>query len=136
MRMKQVFTVAAVITAVTMPAALAGQKAPSLAFVQQATGSGMSSGLMDTASIFKPSLEVIAAAKPAIGAADLSGNLSLIYQSGDFNTASIEQTGTRNVGLIQQIGYMNSASINQSGIGHQALISQQGRNNVAIIRQR
>ena len=132
-----VFKAAAIITAVSASTCFAGQDLPSLAFVQQATGgAATSAGLLDTASIFKPSLEVISTARPSIDSGDLTGNLSLVYQSGEFNTASIEQSGSRNVGLIQQIGYMNSAAISQSGIGHQAFVSQQGRGNVAIIRQR
>jgi minor curlin subunit len=114
--------------------AMAGP-ALSPAFVQQATGHSASAGTLDTAAIFKPSLEIMAAV-PRVDTSNLVGNLSFIYQSGDFNTASIDQTGSRNVGLISQIGYANSAAITQVGTGHQAFISQQGRNNVAIIRQR
>ena len=114
--------------------AYAGPSASSLAFVSQATG--YSSGAMNTADIFKPSMQVLEAARPAVNSSSLVGNLSLVYQSGDFNTASIEQTGTGNVGFIQQQGYMNSATIQQVGVGHQAFISQQGYGNVAIIRQR
>lgn len=132
-----IFKATAIITAVSASSCFAGQEIPSLAFVQQAAGgAATSAGLLDTASIFKPSLDVISAARPSVDASDLTGSLSLVYQSGDFNTASIEQSGSRNVGLIQQIGYMNSAAISQSGMGHQAFVSQQGRGNVAIIRQR
>ena len=57
-----------------------------------------------------------------------SGNSShaLVWQEGDFNTSSIEQSGGRNVG----------AAIQQSGSGHQPMIFQQGRNNTAILSQR
>ncbi len=105
------------------------------AYIQQASGSGASAGTLDTAAIFKPSMDIMAAV-PRMDTSTLVGNLSFVYQSGDFNTASIEQTGSRNVGLISQIGYFNSATITQTGTGHQAFVSQQGRNNVAIIRQR
>ena len=105
------------------------------AYVQQASGSGASAGALDTAAIFKPSMDIMAAI-PRVDTSNLTGNLSFVYQSGDFNTASIEQTGSRNVGLISQIGYFNSATITQTGTGHQAFVSQQGRNNDAIIRQR
>lgn len=105
------------------------------AYIQQASGSASSAGMLDTAAIFKPSMDIMAAV-PRMDTSNLAGNLSFVYQSGDFNTASVEQTGNRNVGLITQIGYFNSASITQVGTGHQAFVSQQGRNNVAIIRQR
>ena len=114
--------------------AVAGSPA-SPAFVQQASGYSASAGTLDTAAIFKPSLDIIAAA-PRVDTSNLVGNLSYVYQSGDFNTASVEQSGSRNVGLISQIGYFNSAAITQVGTGHQGFISQQGSNNVAIIRQR
>jgi len=109
--------------------------AGSPAFVQQASGYNANTGTLDTAAIFKPSLDIIAAV-PRIDTSSLVGNLSYVYQSGDFNAASIEQTGSRNVGLISQIGYFNSAAVTQVGTGHQAFISQQGSNNIAIIRQR
>lgn len=115
--------------------AIAGSASLSPAFVQQASGSGASMGSLNTAAIFKPALQVLTSA-PRVDTEGLIGNLSLVYQSGDFNTASIEQTGSRNVGLISQIGYFNTASIIQTGTGHQAFVSQQGRGNVAIIRQR
>ncbi|WP_296038699.1 hypothetical protein [uncultured Agrobacterium sp.] len=137
MRKKLVMHIVSLIAALGASTAIAGPATPSLAFVQQATGGagGSSAALMDTASIFKPSMDVLTSAK-SMDTSDLVGNLSLVYQSGDFNTASIEQTGSRNVGVIQQIGYMNSASITQAGVGHQAFVRQEGRNNVAIIRQR
>lgn len=138
MRNTSVTLIFSLIAGLGASSAIAGPAAPSLAFVQQATAGsvgGSSAPLMDTASIFKPSMEVLTSVK-AMDTSDLVGNLSLVYQSGDFNTASIEQTGTRNVGIIQQIGYMNSASITQTGVGHQAFVRQEGRNNVAIIRQR
>lgn len=65
-----------------------------------------------------------------------TGNLSFVLQQGDFNTASITQSGQRNVGLIYQIGYNNTAAITQTGNGHRGLIMQQGSNNVAILTQR
>ncbi|MCK8780055.1 hypothetical protein M0654_08675 [Rhizobium sp. NTR19] len=105
------------------------------AYIQQASGSASSAGILGTAAIFKASFEILAAV-PRTDTSNLAGNLSFVYQSGDFNTASVEQTGSRNVGLITQIGYFNAASITQVGTGHQAFVSQQGRNNVAIIRQR
>lgn len=114
--------------------ASAGPSAMSLAFVPQA--SGTASAAISTADIFTPSMKVLDAARPAVNSSSLVGNLSLVYQSGEFNTASIEQTGTGNVGFIQQVGYMNAATIQQTGVGHQAFISQQGTGNVAIIRQR
>lgn len=138
MRNKSVMLIVSLVAALGASSAVAGPATPSLAFVQQATGGsagGSSAALMDTASIFKPSMEVLTSVK-AMDTSDLVGNLSLVYQSGEFNTASIEQSGNRNVGIIQQIGYMNSASITQNGVGHQAFVRQEGRNNVAIIRQR
>lgn len=138
MRNNPVMIVVSLIALLGASTAVAGPATPSLAFVQQATGGsagGGSAGLMDTASIFKPSMEVLTSVK-AMDTSDLVGNLSLIYQAGDFNTASIEQTGSRNIGVIQQIGYTNSASITQTGVGHQAFVRQEGRNNLAIIRQR
>lgn len=137
MRSKKVMLIVSLFAGLGGSSAIAGPATPSLAFVQQATGggAGSSAALMDTASIFKPSMEVLTSVK-AMDTSDLVGNLSLVYQSGDFNTASIEQTGSRNVGIILQIGYMNSASITQTGVGHQAFVRQEGRNNVAIIRQR
>jgi hypothetical protein len=119
----------------TFATGAAAGPAMSPAFVQQASGYSASAGALDTAAIFKPSMEIMAAV-PRMDTSNLAGNLSYVYQSGDFNTASVEQTGSRNVGLISQIGYFNSAAITQVGTGHQAFISQQGRNNVAIIRQR
>lgn len=136
MRINAVLLAAAVATTLIAPSAFAGSANSSPAFVQQAIGYGAGNGFLDTATIFKPSLDVISSAARAAGGPDSLANLSMIYQSGDLNTATINQSGARNVGLIQQIGYMNSASISQSGIGHQGFISQQGSNNIAIIRQR
>lgn len=138
MRNKTSMLIASLVVGLVASSAVAGPIVPSLAYVSQATGTGYATAapLMDTAAIFKPSMDVISSIPKAMDTTNLVGNLSLVYQSGAFNTASIEQTGTRNVGLIQQIGYMNAASITQSGIGHQAFISQQGRNNVAVISQR
>lgn len=115
-------------------AAAAGNEFASPAFVQQASGTAGFSSL-DTAAIMKPVMDVIAAT-PSVDTSSLAGNLALTYQLGDFNSASIQQSGTRNVGLIHQVGYMNAASITQTGTGHQAFIMQQGRNNTAIINQR
>jgi hypothetical protein len=103
------------------------------AFVKQASGSGFST--LDTASIMKPVLDMVAA-MPAADARPTAGNLADTLQIGQFNVANIDQTGFGNVGLIQQVGSMNTASITQVGTGHQAFISQRGSNNVAIIRQR
>jgi minor curlin subunit len=113
--------------------AQAGTTFSSPAFVQQATGSGFSR--MDTTSIMKPVIDIISAV-PRVDTSGLANNLAFITQTGDFNTANIEQIGSRNVGLIQQIGYANSASITQTGNGHQGFVFQQGRNNMAVISQR
>ena len=111
----------------------AGSDFYSPAFVRQATGSGFSS--LDTTAIMKPVMDLISVV-PRVDTSGLANNLALISQSGDFNTANVEQTGSRNVGLIQQIGYMNAASITQTGVGHQAFVFQNGRNNTAVIHQR
>jgi len=103
------------------------------AFVKQASGSGFST--LDTASIMKPVLDMVAS-MPSVDARPAAGNLADTLQIGQFNVANIDQTGFGNVGLIQQVGSMNTASITQVGTGHQAFISQRGSNNVAIIRQR
>jgi minor curlin subunit len=105
------------------------------AYINQ-IGSGTYKGsfaTMSTEDIVKPMFQV------ATGLSSLrpsQGNLALIWQEGDTNTASITQDGTGNVGLIRQIGLENTASVTQSGSGHQALVFQQGRGNVAIIHQR
>jgi minor curlin subunit len=78
----------------------------------------------------------VAAARSLSSLRPRNGNLGLIWQDGDLNTANISQTGVGNVGLIRQIGMENTASITQSGNGHQALVIQQGRGNQAFIRQR
>lgn len=122
-------------TLVSVSAAAAGPEFSSPAFVQQAVVGGAGFASIDTSAIMKPVMDLVVSAAPA-STLSTSGNLSFVYQSGDFNTASIDQSGSRNVGLIQQIGYLNAASITQSGVGHQAFIAQEGRNNVAIIRQR
>lgn len=129
-------TIALAVTIFTTFAGFAAANpVPSLAYIQQASGQSASAGMLDTAAIFKPSMDIMATV-PRMDTSNLVGNLSSVFQSGDFNTASIEQTGSRNVGLISQIGYFNSATITQIGTNHQGFISQQGRNNVAIIRQR
>lgn len=103
----------------------------SLAYINQLDGGSFSK--MDMAAIAAPLIQ-IAQELPKLNAGP--GNLGLVWQEGEFNTASIDQQGAGNVGLIRQIGYNNSAAIMQSGRGHQALIFQQGRNNTAIISQR
>ncbi|MDS7594911.1 hypothetical protein [Agrobacterium tumefaciens] len=138
MRNKSVMLLASLVFGMAASSATAGPIVPSLAYVPQATSANYvtTAPLMDTAAIFKPSMDVISSMPKAMDSTNLVGNLALAYQSGELNTASIEQTGTRNIGIIQQIGYMNAASITQTGTGHNAFISQQGRNNVAVIRQR
>lgn len=133
MNKKAIALAVAIVTTFATGAAAGSAQSP--AYIEQASSNGVSAGGLDTAAIFKPSMDIMAAV-PRVDTSNLVGNLSFVYQSGDFNTASIEQTGSRNVGLISQIGYFNSATITQTGTGHQAFVSQQGRNNVAIIRQR
>jgi hypothetical protein len=50
-----------------------------------------------------------------------------IQQTGDHNTASINQVGIANQATILQSGHYNSASIVQIGSGNVAFISQSGR---------
>ncbi len=50
-----------------------------------------------------------------------------IQQTGDHNTASINQVGLANQATILQSGHDNSASIVQVGSGNVAFISQSGR---------
>lgn len=102
-----------------------------LAYINQIDGTSFSR--MDTAAIMKPLIEV-ARQLPTLDPGP--SNLGLVWQEGDFNSATIDQQGSGNVGLIRQIGYNNNAVIQQVGNGHQAMIFQQGRNNTAIISQR
>lgn len=78
-------------------------------FVQQASGYSAGAGSLDTAAIFKPSMELIAAV-PRMDTSNLAGNLSYVYHSGNFNTASVHQTGSHNVSLIQLIALEESTS--------------------------
>ncbi|WP_082520349.1 hypothetical protein [Rhizobium sp. Root482] len=127
------FIIACGIAFLSCTSAKAGPAFTSPAFVQQASGSGYAR--MDMSSIMKPVMDLVSNAS-SVNASGLANNLVFVNQTGDFNTATIEQTGARNVGFIQQIGYNNAASVTQSGVGHQALVFQQGRNNTAFIRQR
>ena len=106
----------------------------SSAYVQQVTDTRFSNlPSISTADIVKPVFTVasgLSAMRPS------SGNLGLVWQQGDNNSASLVQSGLGNVGLIQQIGLNNTASIEQYGSNHAALVFQQGNGNIAVIRQR
>lgn len=102
------------------------------AFIQQVSGTSFSS--LSTSAIMKPIMD-LSASMPSVANAPSSGNLANTLQVGEYNIASIEQSGSGNIGFIQQSGTYNTATITQSGIGNQAFVSQQGRNNVAIIHQ-
>ncbi|MBO9172250.1 MULTISPECIES: hypothetical protein [unclassified Rhizobium] len=102
------------------------------AFIQQVSGTGFSS--LSTSAIMKPLMDM-SASMPSVANSPTSGNLANTLQVGEYNMASIEQSGSGNIGFIQQSGTYNTATITQSSIGNQAFVSQQGRNNVAIIHQ-
>ena len=129
--MKQTFAILSILFGCSVAGQASAAEMASLAYVNQASAGGFAR--MDTASIMAPIMQV-ARDMPRVDSGNSS--LALVWQEGDFNTSSIEQSGGRNVGLIRQIGYHNSAAIQQTGSGHQAMIFQQGRNNTAIISQR
>jgi hypothetical protein len=58
--------------------------------------------------------------------ANLSGNVSLIVQSGSGNTAQTDQTGTADSAAITQLGNNFSASITQTSQHDTATITQIG----------
>ena len=103
----------------------------SLAYIPQMDASQMPQ--MSMAEIAAPMFKVVEA-MPAPRSD--RGNLALVWQDGETNTASINQSGFGHVALVRQIGYMNTTAIQQQGVGQQAMVFQQGRGNVAIIRQR
>jgi len=63
------------------------------------------------------------------------GNMALLYQTGSFNQAEIEQIGTRNLAIIYQEGWNNFASQLQQGNDNLALIAQRGDGNQAFQEQ-
>ena len=67
--------------------------------------------------------------------ADLMGNMALLYQTGSFNQAEIEQIGIRNISIIYQEGLNNFASQLQQGSDNLALIAQRGDGNQAFQEQ-
>jgi len=130
--MKKSTIAQAVLFLATLGAQAGAAETFSPAYINQISGAA-SFSRMSTVEIMKPAMEVaqrLAALRPD------NGNLSLIWQEGDNNNATISQHGSGNVGLIRQIGVENTAFIRQSGSGHQALIVQQGRGNRAFISQR
>ncbi len=66
---------------------------------------------------------------------DLMGNMALLYQTGSFNQAEIEQIGIRNIAIIYQEGLNNFASQLQQGNDNLALIAQRGDGNQALQEQ-
>lgn len=66
------------------------------------------------------------------------GNFANIYQDGNFNNATIEQTGGNNFGVITQRGNEHNAQISQSGRGREIIeaeVTQLGRNSDIQITQ-
>ena len=91
--MKQTFAIFSMLLGCSVAGQASAAEMTSLAYVNQASAGGFAR--MDTASIMAPIMQV-ARDLPRVD----SGNSShaLVWQEGDFNTSSIEQSGGRNVG--------------------------------------